>query len=81
MDYSGDVDSVVPVTGTRIWLDVLDLPVTQSWTPWYDSNDQVGGYFTEYQGLLFTTVRNAGHEVPGFQPLRALDLFASFLYD
>ena len=31
--------------------------------------------------LTFATVRNAGHQVPTFQPQRAQDLFRAFLYD
>jgi serine carboxypeptidase-like clade 2 len=40
---------------------------------------QVGGYTVIYKGLTFATVRGAGHEVPEFQPSRALTLFKSFL--
>lgn len=77
--YSGDTDAIVPVSGTRLWLDTLNLPIVNSWAPWTDSNEQVGGYVVQYQGLTFATVRNAGHMVPGFQPLRALDLFTGYL--
>eukprot|EP01112_Ceratiomyxa_fruticulosa_P009891 TRINITY_DN2595_c0_g4_i1.p1 TRINITY_DN2595_c0_g4~~TRINITY_DN2595_c0_g4_i1.p1 ORF type:complete len:458 (+),score=77.75 TRINITY_DN2595_c0_g4_i1:73-1446(+) len=77
--YSGDVDAIVPVTGTRLWIESLNLPIVTDWTPWTDSNQQVGGYTVQYQGLTFATVRNAGHEVPGYQPLRASDLFSGFL--
>ncbi|KAL9260785.1 Serine carboxypeptidase 1-like protein [Drosera capensis] len=76
--YSGDVDSVVPVTSTRYSLDTLKLPVTTAWYPWY-LNSQVGGYVLGYENLTFATVRGAGHEVPTFQPERALALFKSYL--
>ena len=41
---------------------------------------QVGGYTEVYKGdLTFATVRGAGHQVPGFQPRRALSLIIHFL--
>ncbi|KAJ7531099.1 hypothetical protein O6H91_14G032200 [Diphasiastrum complanatum] len=76
--YSGDTDSVVPVTSTRYSLDLLNLPIAVSWYPWY-LNNQVGGWSQVYKGLTFVTIRGAGHEVPLFQPARALRLFKSFL--
>ncbi|GJN41069.1 hypothetical protein PR202_gn00394 [Eleusine coracana subsp. coracana] len=39
----------------------------------------VGGYVVGYDGLVFATVRGAGHMVPTYQPQRALTLFSSFL--
>jgi serine carboxypeptidase-like clade 2 len=77
--YSGDVDAIVPVTGTRFWLKELNLPVVSPWKPWIGSSKQVAGYATVYNGLTFATVRNAGHLVPGTQPERALDMFSRFL--
>ena len=32
--YSGDVDAIVPVTGTRTWLRLLDLTVRAPWRFW-----------------------------------------------
>lgn len=41
---------------------------------------QVGGYTQVYKGgLTFATVREAGHQVPSYQPLRALSLIKHFL--
>ena len=41
---------------------------------------QVGGYTEVYKGdLTFATVRGAGHQVPSYQPARALVLIQSFL--
>ncbi|KAK6944345.1 Peptidase S10, serine carboxypeptidase [Dillenia turbinata] len=76
--FSGDTDSVVPVTATRFSLNHLNLTVKTRWYPWY-SGGQVGGRTEVYNGLTFATVRGAGHEVPLFQPKRALTLFQSFL--
>ncbi|XP_009631140.1 serine carboxypeptidase 24-like [Nicotiana tomentosiformis] len=76
--FSGDTDSVVPVTATRFSLSHLNLKIKTPWYPWY-SGAQVGGWTEVYDGLTFATVRGAGHEVPLFQPRRAFILFQSFL--
>ncbi|KAL0343803.1 UNVERIFIED_CONTAM: Serine carboxypeptidase-like 25 [Sesamum angustifolium] len=76
--FSGDVDSVVPVTATRYSLAQLKLDTTVPWYPWYVKN-QVGGWTEVYKGLTFATVRGAGHEVPMFKPRAAFELFRSFL--
>lgn len=76
--YSGDVDAIVPVTGTRTWLDALDLPIAEEWRPYF-VHQQVGGFVETYKGLTFATVRNAGHLVPGTQPARALHMVKHFI--
>ncbi|KAK3409238.1 hypothetical protein EUGRSUZ_J01381 [Eucalyptus grandis] len=76
--FSGDVDSVVPVTATRYSLAQLKLASKIPWYPWYIKK-QVGGWTEVYEGLTFATVRGAGHEVPLFKPRAALQLFKSFL--
>ncbi|KAJ6753053.1 SERINE CARBOXYPEPTIDASE-LIKE 25 [Salix koriyanagi] len=76
--FSGDVDSVVPVTATRYSLAELKLATKIPWYPWYVKK-QVGGWTEVYEGLTFATVRGAGHEVPLFKPRAALQLFKSFL--
>ncbi|PKI43726.1 hypothetical protein CRG98_035888 [Punica granatum] len=76
--FSGDVDSVVPVTATRYALAQLKLVTKIAWYPWYVKK-QVGGWTEVYEGLTFATVRGAGHEVPLFKPRAALQLFRSFL--
>jgi len=77
--YSGDVDAIVPITGTRAWIGSLQLTVENPWRPWNLEN-QVGGYTVEYAGLTFASVRNAGHMVPSTQPARALEMFNSFIF-
>ncbi|KAJ9147525.1 hypothetical protein P3X46_029677 [Hevea brasiliensis] len=76
--FSGDIDSVVPVTATRYALAQLKLATKIPWYPWYVKK-QVGGWTEVYAGLTFATVRGAGHEVPLFKPRAALQLFKSFL--
>lgn len=76
--FSGDVDSVVPVTATRYSLARLKLTTKVPWYPWYVKK-QVGGWTEVYEGLTFATVRGAGHEVPMFKPRAALALFRAFI--
>eukprot|EP01117_Protostelium_nocturnum_P012921 TRINITY_DN4783_c0_g2_i1.p1 TRINITY_DN4783_c0_g2~~TRINITY_DN4783_c0_g2_i1.p1 ORF type:complete len:201 (+),score=42.44 TRINITY_DN4783_c0_g2_i1:929-1531(+) len=76
--YSGDVDAIVPVTGSRAWISTLKQPIVRPWTAW-TLNGQTGGFVTKYQDMLFATVRGAGHMVPETQPERALALFSRFL--
>ncbi|KVH93255.1 Peptidase S10, serine carboxypeptidase [Cynara cardunculus var. scolymus] len=68
--YSGDVDAVVPVSGTRYSIDAMNLKVIKPWR-----------YKVVYDGLTFATVRGAGHEVPRFQPHQAFALLKMFLAD
>lgn len=78
--YSGDVDAIVAYEGTSYWMPKLGLQTIKPWRQWLDANQQVGGYFTQYaQQFAFTTVRNAGHEVPFYQPQRAYQMFSEFL--
>ncbi|KAL6316075.1 hypothetical protein AAG906_015582 [Vitis piasezkii] len=76
--YSGDTDARVPVTSSRYSINTFKLPVKTAWRPWY-YNKEVGGYVVEYKGVVFATVRGAGHLVPSYQPGRALTMIASFL--
>uniref|UniRef100_A0A0D9VUP4 Carboxypeptidase n=1 Tax=Leersia perrieri TaxID=77586 RepID=A0A0D9VUP4_9ORYZ len=75
--YSGDIDAVCPVTSTLYSLDILELPINSSWRPWYSDDNEVGGYVVGYKGLVFATVREAGHMVPTYQPQRALTLLTN----
>lgn len=45
----------------------------------YDS--QLAGYYTTWHKTNFTflTVHNAGHEVPAYQPVVALDMWNKYL--
>ncbi|PIA45950.1 hypothetical protein AQUCO_01600299v1 [Aquilegia coerulea] len=76
--FSGDTDTVIPVTSTRYNIDALGLPPASPWRPWYDDG-QVGGWTQQYAGLNFVTVRGAGHKVPLIRPKLGLVLFKSFL--
>ncbi|KAF8390249.1 hypothetical protein HHK36_024774 [Tetracentron sinense] len=89
--YSGDQDTKIPLTQTRIIANILAndlklLPFT-TYAPWYDKK-QVGGWSQSFGGLregknvtylTFATVRGAAHEVPFTSPSQALTLFRAFL--
>ncbi|CAN6306433.1 unnamed protein product [Urochloa humidicola] len=76
--YSGDMDAVCSFISTQYVLDILGLPIEKPWRPWRIDNE-VAGYIIGYKGLVYATVRGAGHMVPYYQPRRALALFSSFL--
>nr|ACU19747.1 unknown [Glycine max] len=78
--FSGDTDSVVPVTASRYSIRALNLSTIINWYAWYD-NDEVGGWSQVYEGLTLVTVRGAGHEVPLHKPRQGFILFKTFLED
>ncbi|KAK7358699.1 hypothetical protein VNO77_00637 [Canavalia gladiata] len=83
--YSGDQDSVIPLTGSRTLVQKLarklQLNTTVPYRVWFEGQ-QVGGWTQVYGNILsFATVRGASHEAPFSQPERSLVLFKSFLED
>ncbi|KAJ7976577.1 Carboxypeptidase [Quillaja saponaria] len=81
--YSGDLDSVIPFTGTRSLVDglakKLGLKTTVPYSAWF-VDKQVGGWTQAYgDHLSYATVRGASHGAPTTQPKRSLVLFTSFL--
>ncbi|XWS37056.1 hypothetical protein CRYUN_Cryun19dG0010500 [Craigia yunnanensis] len=81
--YSGDQDSVIPLTGSRSLVgglaNELGLETTVPYRVWFEGK-QVGGWTQVYGNILsFATIRGASHEAPFSQPARSLVLFKSFL--
>ncbi|KAK2974201.1 hypothetical protein RJ640_021492 [Escallonia rubra] len=81
--YSGDQDSVIPLTGSRSLVHglakELGLNITVPYRVWFEGQ-QVGGWTQVYGDILsFATIRGASHEAPFSQPERSLVLFKSFL--
>ncbi|PKI62966.1 hypothetical protein CRG98_016605 [Punica granatum] len=77
--FSGDTDGRVPVTSTKYSINKMNLTVKTAWHPWYMAGE-VGGYTQVYKGdFTFATVRAAGHQVPSYEPQRALSLMTHFL--
>eukprot|EP00762_Andalucia_godoyi_P000696 ANDGO_05336.mRNA.1 Serine carboxypeptidase 24 len=81
--YSGSIDGIVPHPGTRAWINhELQPVVVEPWRPWISDSAEVGGFVVKFKNnLMFSTVRGAGHMVPGTQPERAFYLFSHFLAD
>ncbi|KAH6771125.1 serine carboxypeptidase-like 45 [Perilla frutescens var. hirtella] len=81
--YSGDQDSVIPLTGSRKLVHrlarLLKLRTTTPYRVWF-AGMQVGGWTQVYGNILsFATIRGASHEAPFSQPERSLVLFKAFL--
>lgn len=81
--YSGDQDSVIPLTGSRKLVDKLaqelGLKTTVPYRVWF-AGMQVGGWTQVYDNVLsFATIRGASHEAPFSQPERSLVLFKAFV--
>ncbi|XAR48297.1 Carboxypeptidase D [Bertholletia excelsa] len=81
--YSGDQDSVIPLTSSRTLVNglakELGLNTTVPYRAWFEGR-QVAGW-TQVNGdiLSFATIRGASHEAPFSQPGRSLVLFTAFL--
>ncbi|KAL0385282.1 UNVERIFIED_CONTAM: Serine carboxypeptidase-like 45 [Sesamum radiatum] len=75
--YSGDQDSVIPLTGSRKLVHrlarELKLRTTTPYRVWFAGMQVYGNI------LSFATVRGASHEAPFSQPERSLVLFKAFL--
>nr|CAD1836662.1 unnamed protein product [Ananas comosus var. bracteatus] len=83
MIYSGDQDSVIPLTGSRSLVQrlasELGLKTSVPYRVWFEGK-QVGGWTQVYGEMLsFATIRGASHEAPFSQPERSLVLFRAFL--
>ncbi|XP_038692282.1 serine carboxypeptidase-like 45 [Tripterygium wilfordii] len=81
--YSGDQDSVIPLTGTRGLVNglakQLGLNTTVPYRVWFEGR-QVGGWTQIYGDILsYATIRGASHEAPFSQPERSLVLFNAFV--
>ncbi|CAA3022035.1 serine carboxypeptidase-like 45 [Olea europaea var. sylvestris] len=81
--YSGDQDSVIPLTGSRTLVhrlaEELGLRTSTPYRVWF-AGMQVGGWTQVYGNILsFATIRGASHEAPFSQPGRSLVLFKAFL--
>jgi carboxypeptidase C (cathepsin A) len=82
--FSGDVDvATCPFAGTQYAIQSLNRTVVQGWTGWTVNTAggalQQAGYVEQYDTFTFATVKAAGHEAPGFQPLAAYTLIEGFI--
>lgn len=86
--YSGDVDSFVPIIGTKRWIEdlrhSLEMPVKRIWREWWvpgrhKGEDQVGGFIWELRDITFVTVKNAGFRAAWDQPLAMTEVLNGFI--
>jgi len=88
--YSGDADGCVPFVGTEEWTSELGFEQIEAWRPWQSGTnenmtkrDVTAGYVTTYSAgeahnFTFLTVKGAGHMVPEFKPVAALQMLQAF---
>lgn len=77
--YSGDIDAIVPLLGTRVWVrGVAAGGELRPWRQWFVEDGQVGGWIVDYEGISLATVRGAGHMVPYTQPQRGFHLLRTY---
>ncbi|XP_027928664.1 serine carboxypeptidase-like 45 isoform X1 [Vigna unguiculata] len=81
--YSGDQDSVIPLTSSRYLVNGLakeiGLETTVAYRAWFEEK-QVAGWTQTYGNILsYATIRGASHEAPFTQPQRSLLLLKTFL--
>lgn len=75
--FSGDVDAIVPITGTLWWFDKLRTefkkPIKRHWRPWItpSQDKNISGMVWELEGITFASVIGAGHMVPTDKPAEA----------
>ena len=74
----------VPHTGSEAWTAWLGREhlggTARGWAPWLTADRQVAGYAVHYRGgLVYATVRGAGHMVPESKPAEALEMVQRFL--
>lgn len=82
MVYSGDQDSLIPLTGTESLLKGLakdiGLDISDHYRSWFDG-PQVAGWTETYGDILtFATIRGAGHAAPTSQPGKVLPAVSEF---
>ena len=88
--FSGDVDvSTCPFSGTQVAVDALSQlaggELVANWSSWNVQGlggiaaGQTGGYLEKHRAFSFATVKGAGHEAPGYQPLASFQLIRAFV--
>ena len=78
---NGDSDTYISPLSTRGWIESLQLPLTRSIRTWTDQvTGQTAGHVLEYQGgLIWVTVRWAGHHIAASAPAKSLQLVKAFI--
>lgn len=58
----------------------LDVFYSTNRTAWKEQGDLIG-YYKSHQNFTQVVIRNAGHELPRFQPTNAKKMITRFLQD
>ena len=82
--YSGDTDAEVPIEGTIMWVQALNLTIKRPMFQWtlpgrQPNQPQVAGYAIYYNGLEFVTFRGVGHMVPQWNRQGALKVINAWI--
>lgn len=77
--YSGDTDGAVPINGTKLWLNNMNLPLIKEYHPWSVTENEISGYVQVYKGLNFVTIKDTGHMVPQWKRKEASYMLNQFL--
>lgn len=86
--YNGDTDLACDYLADSWGMDMVNATVEpgSDWMPWRiqtTAGPQIAGYLTKYQtkpGMFFMTVKGAGHMVPQWKPVEALEMLQRFLH-
>lgn len=76
--YNGDFDTVCNFIGDEEFVDSFGYKLLDPYQAW-SVDGRVGGWVKRYEGITFTTVRAAGHMVPGDQPKAALEVIKELI--
>lgn len=85
--FSGDDDSVCSTAGTQEWIYNIGVDPIHGhfWEPW-QVEEQTAGFVTKFDmgsdckaSFTFVTIHGAGHEVPAYRPMEALEMFKRYL--
>ncbi len=61
------------------WINKLNFTIEKEWTQ-YEIDNQVSGFVQKYkEGIVFITVKGAGHNVPQNKRDSAFKIFDSFI--
>jgi len=77
--YNGDTDMACNFLGDEWAVNDLNRTETAARRTWIDINGQVAGFVEAYDQITFLTVKGAGHMVPQWRPVQALQMFQNFI--
>jgi len=76
--YNGDTDMACNFIGDEWGVDQLARQMLEARRTWHVQG-QVAGFVENYLNITYLTVKGAGHMVPQWKPVQALQMFQSFI--